>query len=329
MWQNLIGGVGLVRKACAIGVLAALGGTASATDGYPNRPVTLVVPYAAGGGTDAIARTLAKALSEEWGQPVLVENRGGADGWLGTQRVLAQPADGYTLLMQLNQIMLWKWTLPEADFDVLRDMRLISKIQESPMVVTIGGNAAPNTLAEYFEQCRTASPPCSFGSSTVYAQLVGRQLMDLGHVENAINAPYKGTAPMVNDLLGGHIGMALTSATLAVPFEQDGRIKVLGVGSPQRYARLPKAPTLAEAGYPVRGVTWYGLMVRKDTPDDAFKAIVDGVKKIATQPDVLAAIESQGGIPVFGTPEAFLADVHQEIKTLTPLGDKYLAGAKP
>lgn len=314
-----------IRLAAVAAVITALGATSAWAQSYPTRPVTLVVPYSAGGGTDAIARTLAKALSEQWNQPVVVENRGGADGWLGTQRVLNQPADGYTILMQLNQILLWKWTLPDAKFDVFEDMRVISKIQESPMVVTVPGEASANSLTEYLAECRTASPPCSFGSSTVYAQLVGKQLMDLGDVKNAINAPYKGTSPMVNDLLGGHIGMALTSATLAVPLQRNGQIKVLGVGSPARYDRLPDVPTTMEAGYPVRGLTWYGLMVKQGTPDEAFQAIVKAVQNVAKQPDVQTAITSQGGLPVFGTPDEFVADIRKESEYLQPLGEKYLA----
>jgi tripartite-type tricarboxylate transporter receptor subunit TctC len=166
----------------------------------------------------------------------------------------------------------------------------------------------------------------------VSAELVGKQLMTLGGVTNAVGVPYKGTAPMMNDLLGGHIHMALISAALAVPFDADGRAKALALGSPARYPRLPRTPTFTEAGFAVQGNTWYGLMVRQGTPDAAFNTIVEGVKKVSTQADVLAAIDSQGGVPVFNSPEEFGREIQQELQFITPLGDKYLArsaGSKP
>jgi tripartite-type tricarboxylate transporter receptor subunit TctC len=298
--------------------------SASAQGTFPSRTVTIVVPYAAGGGTDAVARTLAKALSAHWNQSVIVENRTGADGWIGTQWALNQPADGHTILVQLNSLMLWRWSMPENKFDVLQDMRVITKIQNSPMVATVKGDTKATSLRDFLAACKAAAKPCSIAGATVSANLVGQQLMDLGGLSDAPSVPYKGTAPMITDLLGGHIDVALISASLAVPMTTEGKVKSFAVGTDTRYKRLPDAPTFVEAGYPIHATTWYGLMVKRGVGDAAFNAIVEGIQKVSKQPEVLEAIENQGGIPVFDSPAAFEADIRRESAALVPLAEKYL-----
>lgn len=314
--------------ALTVSIAALAAGTASAQTAFPSKPVTIVVPYSAGGGTDAVARTLAKALASHWNQSVIVENRTGADGWIGTQWTLNQPADGHTVLIQLNSLMLWRWSMPEHKFDVLKDMRVVTKVQDSPMVVAVRADTKSADLKSFLAQCKSAPKPCSFGGATVSANLVGQQLMDLGGIRDAPSVPYKGTAPMMTDLLGGHIDVALISANQAVPMSKEGKVKALAVGLDKRYERLPSSPTFEESGFPIIATTWYGLMVRQGTPDAAFQAIVEGVQTASKQPDVIAAIESQGGIPVFNSPQAFEASIRHETEVLTPLGEKYLA-ARP
>jgi len=206
------------RALLAAAALVVAGTAAAQSEApFPNRPVTLVVPYAAGGGTDALSRLLAKDLSVQWGQQVVVENRAGADGWVGTQRVLQQPADGYTMLVQLNSMLLWRWALPEAKFDPATDLKGVTKLAYTPVVALVRGDRPVSTLRQTLEQCRSAEKPCSIGTATVSGQLVARQLADIGNAPKTAIVPYKGTAPMVTDLLGGHIDIALVSATLAVP----------------------------------------------------------------------------------------------------------------
>ncbi len=294
-------------------------------DAFPSRPVTVVVPYAAGGGTDALSRLLAKELSAQWGQPVVVENRAGADGWVGTQRVLQQPADGYTLLVQLNSMLLWRWAMPEVKFEPATDLKGVTKLASTPIVALVKGDMPAGSMRELFERCRAAARPCSFGASTVSAQLAARQLADSGGLARASVVPYKGTAPMVTDLLGGHIDVALVSANLAVPMHADGRAKALGVGTPARYPRLPAVPTFAEAGHPIKfGTTWYGVMVRSGTPDAVVAAIAAAVARAGTKPEVLASIDTQGGVPVFNSAEVFAREMAEDLRDIAPIGEKYL-----
>lgn len=317
-----------MRAAWAVAVAAALVAAPSAraqTEPFPSRTVTVVVPYAAGGGTDALARLIAKDLSAQWGQPVVVENRAGADGWVGTQRVLQQPADGHTLLVQLNSMLLWRWAMPEVKFDPATDLRHVTKLASTPIVALVKGDVPAGSMRELFERCRAAAKPCAFGASTVSAQLAARQLADSGALATSSIVPYKGTAPMVTDLLGGHIDVALVSANLAVPLHSDGRAKALGVGTPARYPRLPNVPTFAEAGHPIKfGTTWYGIMVRAGTPDAIVAAISAAVAKAGTKAEVLASIDAQGGVPVFNSAEAFTREMAEDLRDVTPVGEKYL-----
>jgi tripartite-type tricarboxylate transporter receptor subunit TctC len=257
---------------------------------------------------------------------VIVENHAGADGLIGTQRALNAPADGYTILMQLNQMLLWKWTLPTARVDLLTDFRLVSKIQHSPMAISVAAKVPGNTLKEFFAECQKSDLPCSFGSATANASLVGRQLMELGGVKNAVQVPYKGTAPMMTDLLGGHLKMGIPSASSGIPHLKNGTIKILAVGGVRRFPALPNVPTLEESGFNVLGDTWYGLMVARGTPNDVFEAIVTAVQSVSKKPELLAIIESNGGLPVFSTPAEFTEDVRRESDYLAPLGARYLKG---
>lgn len=319
-----------LRSATAALLVATLGLWASPAalaqaQAFPTRAVTLIVPYAAGGGTDAVARTLARDLSAQWGQPVIVENRAGADGWVGTQRMLSQPADGYTLLVQLNSMLLWKWVLPEAKLDLTADLLPITRLQHSPMVALVRGNVPASSLREMFESCRKAAKPCNLGTSTLSAQFMARQMSDLGDMPGAAIVPYKGTAPMITDLLGGHVDIALVSGTLAVPLAADGRAKALAVGTPSRFAKLPQSPTFSEAGYALKGgTTWYGLFARRGTPEPVVAAIAAAVRRAGSRPEVIASIDAQGGVPVFNSAEAFSREMVEELQGLETLAQKYL-----
>ncbi|HYG43294.1 MAG TPA: tripartite tricarboxylate transporter substrate binding protein, partial [Bordetella sp.] len=183
-----------------LGVLAAAGlaGPGLAHAAFPERAVTIVVPYPAGGGTDTVARKLAQTLSGHWKVPVVVENVPGAEGLIGSERVLRMPADGYTLLFQISQMMLWKKTVPNSKVDALNDFRYVSKIQTSPLAFGVSPKLPVTSIKEYVQWCRSQGG-CAWGSGSAYAQLMGRQLMDVAGVPDAINVPYKGTAPMMTD----------------------------------------------------------------------------------------------------------------------------------
>ena len=279
------------------------------------------MPYPPGGGSDALARSLSLALSAQWGgQTVIVENVSGADGIIGTQKVLRAPADGYTILMQVNQMLLYK----AAGNNLIEQLKLVSKIQHSPLAFAVSTNFKGNSFPEFVAYCKTAKPACSWGSSTKYGTLIGRQLMDAAGLKDlAVHAPYKGTGPMMNDLLGGHITMGLPAVSSGLPHVKSGRLKYLAVGSTERFNMLPNIPTLREGGYNVVGDSWFGLMVSKDTPPKVFDAIWEAVKAISKNPALLATIEGGAALPVFSDPAAFAEEVKREMLVLEPLMAKY------
>lgn len=146
---------------------------------FPSRAVTIIVPYPAGGGVDVLARSLGQALSRHWGQPVIAANQAGADGVIGTQRVLGAPADGYTLAMSVNQILLWKASMPDVRIDVLKDFRLVTKIQNNPLALGVSTKFPVGNVKDVLAHCESPGQSCSWGSGTLYSRMIGRQLMDV------------------------------------------------------------------------------------------------------------------------------------------------------
>jgi tripartite-type tricarboxylate transporter receptor subunit TctC len=296
---------------------------AAALAAYPDKPVTIIVPYPAGGGTDTVARKLARTFSLRWKTSVIVENVPGAEGLVGSERVLRAPADGYTLLFQISQMMLWKKTMPQARVNAVDDFRYVSKIQTSPLAFGVSPKLGVKTLADYVTLCKSGRAECSWGSGSAYAQLIGKQLMDVAGIPNAINIPYKGTAPMMTDVAGGHITMAVPAVTSSLGQIQGGLFQLLAVGSDRRSSQVPNAPTLAESGYKIHGETWYGLLVAKKTPQAVVDELAAAVSDAAKDTDLVAQIRHDGGEPVFSNTEDFTRDVIQESKQLESLLDKY------
>ncbi len=307
----------LALAACAFAGLAE-------AQGFPQRTVTIVVPYAPGGGTDNVARTFAAALSNHWKQSVVVENHAGADGIIGTQRALRAPADGHTLILQLNTMLLWKATMPQNQgSDLLSELALISLIQTAPLGFAVNANFPGKDMKDFVAYCKTPGNSCSWGTATKYAQLIGKHLMDTLDLPQAVNVNYKGGGPMMNDLLGGHVTMTLPSVASAQTQRQAGKVKLLAVASRERFRLAADVPTLAESGWQVFADSWYGFMASKQTPPEILRAIAQAVQAVSKDPALLASIESSGGQAVFSSAEAFNDYVKREQAYLAPLLVKY------
>lgn len=311
----------LAAAQCLAATALLVSGAAHAA--FPERSVTVIVPYPAGGGTDTVARKLARVLAEQWKVPVVVENAAGAHGMIGSERVLRAPADGHTLLFQISQMMLWKKIMPDGKVDALRDFRYVSKIQTSPLAFGVSPKLPVKSFQEYVQWCKDGKGRCDWGSGSAYAQLIGSQLMDVAGIPDAVSIPYKGTAPMMTDVAGGHIAMAVPAVTSSLGQIKGGLFRLLAVGSEQRSSQVPDAPSLSELGYDVRGETWYGLLVHRDTPQAAFDVIVAGVRQASQDKDLVAQIRGEGGEPVFSDTETFTREVMEESRRLDALLDKY------
>ena len=292
-------------------------------DDFPTKTVTIVVPYSAGGGTDALARNIANVWSAHWNKPVIVINRTGADGVIGSQYVKSLPADGYTILIQVNQALFWPTTLPQANIDILRDFRLISKLQQNAMLFGVNEASPDQTFKGFIARCKKTEQPCSFGAATKHGEIMARQIIEKTALTNAVVIPYKGTAPMMIDALGGHVSIGMPSLSVAMPHLRSGAFRALAAGSKERIPELPDVPTLIQEGLKMSAVTWYGIMVRTGTPDAAFNSIVEAVKLASKDPAVLRVIRSEGAVPLFGSPQAFEAEAAEEVATVIPLLQKY------
>lgn len=311
----------MFKSGLAALAIAAAASPAPALAGYPDKPVTMIVPYPPGGGTDSVARALAARLTERWGRTVLVQNISGADGLIGAKHVLAQPHDGYTMLFQIPQMLLWHWTMPEAKVEILKDFRMVSRINQTPMTVAVHPAFPADSMKELVQYCR--AHPCSVGTATTLGTMIGKQLMEELGVDNAIYVPYRGGGPMMTDLLGRQVTLGLAAGGTALAQVRNKQLKVLAVTSKNRFKLMPDTPTLKELGYGVEMVTWYGMMVPKDTPAEAFDAIAKAVRSVSDDATLLESIEANGAEPVFDTPAEFQAEVESELKVLGPLIQKY------
>ncbi len=315
-----------LRWTTALSTLAMALCAAPALAAFPDKPVTLIVPYAAGAGTDSAARTLATALQNHWKQTVVVTNIPGADGMIGSQHVLNAPADGYTVLFQIPQMLMWRWTMVGTGVEIQKNFRMLGKIQQTPLVVSVPAKLPAKDMAQLAAMCKTASPPCSIGTATTVGEFLGRQIMDAAGVgqDKVTFVPYKGGAPMMNDLLGGHVTVAMASSVGAMPQAKAGLVRMMAVTSPKRFSLLPEVPTLRELGYDVVMTTWYGLMAPKATPQAAVDALVAGIKAVSADQALLESIRKNGAEPLFGTPGDFEREVAAELTALKPMMEKFM-----
>jgi tripartite-type tricarboxylate transporter receptor subunit TctC len=288
----------------------------------PTKPVTLVVPYNPGGGTDATARAVARRLTTIWKQPVIVENVGGADGLLGTRRVIEAKPDGYTLLFQVPSLVLMKYQPSLKGIDPLARLEPVTAVATSPTALVISGTLPFKSLAELVAYCRREV--CNAGSGENSSKIRARQFVADYHLKDLAIVNYRGTAPIVTDLVAGNLTMAFTGITAALPFHRTGRLKILVTNGERRALALPDIPTSLESGWPDSySVTWYGVFAPKGTPTIAVASIASAIKATASDPEVLRAIEIAGAEPAFTTPAQFSQQVRDDDARLSGLAKRF------
>ncbi len=321
------------RTILSAGVIlgAALSSATGWAQTYPTKPIKLIVPYAAGGATDITARTLGEKLATRLGQPVLVDNRGGAGGVTGTDQAFKSPADGYTFLVSLGTTMLINQYLYEKlPYNPQKDQALITQIALAPVVLLVNAQVPVNTapeLMQYIEHNKSKLAYGSWGMGS-YAHLAGAWLSD--NLKADMNhAAYKGESPMLQDLVGGQIQLTFASLQSARPYIESGRLKALAVTGMQRMSALPKVPTMTEQGIKdevFRVTGWVGMSAPAKTPADVLARVGTEVRAILAQPDVRERIQQMGFIPVGSTAEEF----NVQFKKDAPVWERLvkLSGAK-
>ncbi len=285
----------------ALGALGALAltGPALAAD-FPRKPVTLVVPYSPGGGTDIVGRLLAQKLSERWGQSVVVDNRTGANGVIGSHHVSKAPPDGYTLLLVVGSHAVNPTLMKTMPYDTVNAFTSITNVATSPMVMVVSAKGPYKTLPDLLKAARTTE--LGVGNSEGQTRLTGELIRQAAGLKT-VEVPYKGGAPMMVDIIGGHLPMGLTSVLTALPHVQAGNLRVVGVASRERLNVFPDAMTYAEAGVPgVESLSWYGMFGPAGMPAPLVEQIVGDLRAVCADPAVLAQLRGQGAQLVLGSP---------------------------
>ena len=287
---------------------------ASLAQAWPTKPVRIVVPFAAGGATDVVARLLAQKLTEAWGQSVIVENRAGAGGNIGADAVAKSPGDGYTLLMTSGSIVTANPHMYKAmPFDAARDLVAITNVASGPQVIAVSTNVPAKDLKELIALAKAQPKSINFGSAGIGTQthLAAENFaysagVDLTHV------PYKGESAAITDLIGGQIQLATPNLGAAIGFIQQGKIRALAVTSRERSPQLPEVPCASEVLPGFENAGWFGLMAPAGTPRDVIDRIHRDSAKILLSDEFRAKLAQQGMVPIANSPADFAAAIREE-----------------
>jgi tripartite-type tricarboxylate transporter receptor subunit TctC len=287
---------------------------ASAQD-YPNHPITLIVPFPAGGGVDAVARIVADKLSHALGQPIVIDNRGGAGGVIGTRLAARAAPDGYTLVMAHTGTTSINPTLyASPGYDPRKDFTPIGLISSTPIVIMAHPAFKPRTIGDVIALAKSAPGKLNIGTPPMGTG--GYLSAELFKATAAIDATivlYKGTGPLTNDLLGGQVPIAFNVMAPAMGNLQAGTLRAIAVLGPQRSSLLPDVPTAAESGLPgFEAVLHYGLLAPAGTPAPIVARLNAELRKAVQSDDVVSRIHADGGDMLLSTPAEYTADIDQE-----------------
>jgi tripartite-type tricarboxylate transporter receptor subunit TctC len=302
--------------AALVGLLALAPGRAPAQD-YPSKPIRIIVPLAAGGQADILARAFAQKLNETTGHTVVVENRTGGGGAIGTEAVAKSAPDGYTLLMGFHATLS---ILPQLGaklgYDPVKDFSPVILIGVVPNVLVVHPSVPAKSVKELIDYAKANPGKVTYASqgNGSTGHMGGEQFKLLAGVD-IVHVPYRGAAPAIQDLVAGHVNIMFDILSLALPHMKDGRSRGLAIAAPQRVSLVPDLPTMAEAGLPgVEGGPWFGLVAPAGTPQPVIDWLNREAKKVFSAPDVRDRFQSQGAVLPLGSPADFSAHIAAETK---------------
>ena len=281
---------------------------------YPSKPVRMVVPFPPGGPTDIVARLIAPKMAESMGQQIVVDNRGGAGGAIGTEQVAKSAPDGYTLIMgTIGGLAVAKSLNSKLGYDTLRDLAPITQSVTVTSILVIHPSVPVKNVRELLALARAKPGQLNYGSSGngTITHLAGELLKYMAKV-NITHVPYKGGSPALTALVSGEVDLTYENSLIITPHIRSGRVKALAVTGAKRSALLPELPTIAETlpGYSASG--WYGLLAPAATPKPVLARLHAEAVKALRAPDVIDKLSSQGAEPVASTPEEFTAFIRSE-----------------
>lgn len=299
--------------ALALGVACSM---SFAQSGYPAKPITIIVPYAPGGQGDVFARLIGERLSTRLKQPVLVDNRPGATGALGSRLAAKAKGDGYTLLLgQTGEIAVNKSVVKTLGYDPVKDFKPIVLVGNAPLVLAAPASAPFNSIQELIQAARAKPGSINYASSgTATPGHLAAAALALGTKTNMVHVPYKGAGQAMTDLLGGHVQFFFSSASAVMSHIKSGKLKALAVSTPQRLPTLPQVPTVAESVVPGFSYSlWGGLFAPAETPEAVTALLNREVNTILAEPTLRARLEADGSAVRQNTPAQFADFVGKEI----------------
>ena len=297
----------MTRTAALLAAALVLTSPAVSAQTYPSRQITLIVPFAAGGSNDIVARAIGRKLSETWGQPVVVENRAGAGGMIGSSAVAAAPPDGYTLLLVSTTFTINPAIKKNMPFDTTRDFTPVAYIARSPLLLVASNKLAVKSASELLALARSKPGLITYASSGLGSiNQISAELIALSARASFTHVPYKGGALALNDLVGGFVDIYVSTLPQVLQLAQSGQARALAVTSARRTALLPDVPTLAEAGIP--GVdlwSWWGIVGPAGMPADIVNALNAEIGKMLSSPELGKFLASEGAEAETMTPQQF------------------------
>ena len=313
-----VAGAGTSRRA----FLAELGAAGLATfcagnahaQGYPNKAIRIIVPTSAGGGNDIVARVISQRLNEVWRQPVIVENRSGADGTIGAAIVAKAPADGYTLMLCTNAVLTINPPFyPSLAYDPVRDFSPVTIASSSPFLLVVHPSLPANSIAELIAYAKANPGQLNYSSSGTgsVTHLAGVLFNRMAGIDT-VHIPYKGSAPAITDLLSGRIQMRFSAVAPILPLVKAGQLRAIAVTSANRFGLLPDLPTVAATVPGYATSIWYGLVGPAGMSPDLVKTIHAEVVRQLTSPDVTAKLVADGSEAVGNSPAEFADLIHSK-----------------
>lgn len=310
------------RVCSSLATLALLGAAATlalspaiAGEEYPTQPIRIIVPFPAGGLNDTVARLIGPYLEQALGKPIVIDNRAGASGSIGTKATAIAAPDGYTLAMVASSHTIAPATNEKLPYDTENDLEPIAMVSKNPLMFVIANNVNATTLPEFVAQAKAAPGKFNYASVGIASQAhLVTELFEQRAGIRMQHIPYRGGAPAVTSLLTGETQFGVLSTQVSMPQMEAKLLRGVAVGSLKRDPQFPNLPTVAESGYPdFEAIQWVGLLAPAGTPKDIVGRLNMEINLAIKDPDLIAKFAQQGMTPAGGTPEAFGKIIHTEI----------------
>ena len=299
-------------------------GVASAADSYPNRLIRLIVPFPAGGLNDNVARVIQPSLQEELGQTIIIENRSGASGIVGTDTVAKSARDGYTLLVVASSHTVSPATNAKLPYDTERDFVPISLVVRDPLLFVVSNTVPANTLSDFIALAKSQPAKINYATpgpasqshlvTELFSQRAGIKMLEV---------PYRGGGPAMLALISGEVQFAVLSTQLSAPHLQSGRVRAIASGGRTRDPHFPNLPTLNESGSPeMEALQWVGILAPAGTPNDIVTRLNAALRRILVKPDIVSKLAAQGMTAATSSPDEFKAMISAEIREWKDVAQK-------